>query len=144
MKEHKAMKNSNFKNALLGIVLAVAAAYLYFMFFFFFLVGARRNWSFFTFAPFLALYYTSWVVIPLGAALGMLVPKMAYGKSRWMAALQGTGLGAVAGLISAVCLLSAYGLWMGEGFIVMTVTAYSALWVGAYAFYRAQGQSLYR
>lgn len=138
------MKNSKIKDASLGIALAVAAAYLYAVFLFVFILGARWGWVVLTTGPLAALFYTSWAVIPLGAALGMLVPQLAHGKGRWMAALQGAGLGAGAGFLSSICLLAAYGLMWGEGLIVPSITVYSALWVGAYAFYRAQGQSIYR
>ena len=138
------MRNRNFKNALLGIALAIAAAYLYAVLIAVFILGARGFLVLFSTIPLVALFYTSWVVIPLGAALGMLIPPLAYGKSRGMAALQGAASGAAAGLISAVCLTSAYDLGWGGGFFVYSITAYCAVWVGAYAFYRAKGQSLYR
>jgi len=74
----------------------------------------------------------------------MLIPAVAYGKSRGMAALYGAGLGAFAGLLAVVCLISAYGLRWAGGLLLYSVGAYSGLWVGAYAAYRAKGQSLYR
>jgi hypothetical protein len=138
------MKNGNFKNALLGTILACIAAYLYFAGFI--LIVERWRWSprmLFLF-PFVVLFYVSWIVIPLGASLGMLIPRMAYGKARWVAALQGAALGGVAGLISILCLMSAYQQRSGEPFIVASIIAYCALWVGGYAFFRAKGQSLYR
>lgn len=139
------MKNRHLKNALLGICLALVAAYLYVAVVGVFIAGARGLSILFSSIPFVLLFYTSWVVIPLGAALGMLIPQIAAGKTRWMAALQGAALGAVAGLLSVVCLASANGIPVLEAtFIVLTMIAYCAIWVGAYAFYRAKGQSLYR
>lgn len=138
------MKNTTVKNALLGIAIALVAAYFFTVVFFTFIMGMRGMRALFSLIPLIGLLYTFWVVIPLGAALGMLIPKMVYGKSRWMAALQGAGLGAVSGLISFLCLDSVYELGMSEVPILLLAMAYSALWVGAYACWRAKGQSLYK
>jgi hypothetical protein len=138
------MKSQHIKNGLLGIALAIVAAYLYVVALAIYIEGPRGALVFFSTFPLMVLLYTSWIVIPLGAALGILIPPLASGKSRGMAALQGAALGAVSGLLSLLCLMSAYHLRRAETFIVLSVMAYCALWVGAYAFYRAKGQSLYR
>ena len=138
------MKNSKFKNALLGIVLALVAAYLYVVAFAIVIEGPRGWVVFFSIIPFVVLFYTSWVIIPLGAALGMLLPQMAYGKTRLQAALHGAIPGAVAGLVSVLALTSAYRLRMGTDLVLASVVVYCALWTSAYASYRAKGQRLYR
>jgi hypothetical protein len=137
------MKSKNIKNALLGIVLALTATYLYIVGVAVLIGGARGLRLAFTAIPFVVLFYISWVVIPSGAALGMLIPRIAYGKSRWMAALQGAVLGAVTGLLALFCLGAVYPFELRDNF-VMSVMVYCALWVGAYAALRVKGQSLYR
>jgi hypothetical protein len=143
MKERKRVKSKNIKNALLGIVLALVATYMYIVAVAVLIGGARGVPLAFSVIPFVVLFYTSWVVIPSGVALGMLIPRIAFGKTRWMAALQGAVLGAVTGLLALFCLGAVYPLELRDSF-VMSVIAYCALWVGAYAGFRAKGQSLYR
>jgi hypothetical protein len=74
----------------------------------------------------------------------MLIPPLVYGKSRWLAALQGAALGAVSGVISILCFSSVFRFGFVETPIILSVMVYCAVWVGAYAFYRAKGQSIYR
>lgn len=138
------MKTRHFKNALLGIALALAAAYLYFIGFVVFFEGARGWRIAATLIPLLAVFYTSWAVIPIGAALGMLIPRLAAGKSRGTAALHGALFGAGAGLVTGICLTSVFGFVWGTSPLILSMAVYSALWVGAYAFCRAQGESIYR
>ena len=138
------MKNTNVKNALLGMALSLVATYLFPVVLFTILDwpgGFRVIW---TVLPWWGLFYSSWLVIPLGVALGLLIPQVARGKSRWSAALHGAGLGAVAGLVSVFCFTSVYGFRGDTSILWLSVMAYSALWVGGYAFYRAKGQSPYR
>lgn len=145
MKEtEKIMKNTNGKNVLLGITLALAAAYLYPAFLFTLMEGPAGLEVLLSAFPLYGLMYSFWLVIPLGGALGMLIPKIAAGKNRWMAALQGAGLGAVGGLVAVYSFTSVYSLGPRVGILWVSVIAYCALWVGGYAFYRARGQSLYR
>jgi hypothetical protein len=145
MKEtEKMMKNTTVKNALLGIAIALIAAYLYPAFLFTLIEGPRGLEVLFSAFPLYGLFYSFWLVIPLGAALGMLIPKIAHGKNRWTAALQGAGLGAVGGLVAVYSFTSVHALGPRVGILWVTVIAYCALWVGGYAFYRARGQSLYR
>jgi hypothetical protein len=138
------MKNTYIKNAVLGIALALIAAYLFPAFLLFFFEGPGALLIMFSTIPLYGLYYSFWVVIPLGAALGILIPQIAYGKSRWVAALQGALYGMVAGLVSAFCFATTVLMGTRDPLIVLSVVAYSTLWVGAYAFFRAKGQSLYK
>jgi hypothetical protein len=136
------MKNKTVKNALLGIALALVAAYFYPIVLFTLLDGSVGFEVLFSLLPLYGVFYTSWIVIPLGAALGMLIPKIAYGKNRWVAALQGAGFGAIGGLASVLCFTSFVSF--DTSIFWISVPAYCAVWVGAYACYRAKGQSLYR
>lgn len=135
------MKNTNFKNALIGIAHTLVASYLFFLVFFSVILGTRGQ---ILLIPLLGFLYTFWIIIPLGVALGMLIPRIAYGKTRLMAALQGAGLGAISGLLSLLCLDSVYDIGLIEAIIVFPAMGYCALWVSAYACYRAKGQSLYK
>jgi hypothetical protein len=144
MKEREKMKSGHLKNALLGMVLAVIAAYLYIFAAAFFFAGPRAFRLLLSGITFMGIFYTSWVLLPLGAALGMLIPRIAYGKTRWIAALQGALLGAVSGFLAVLCLAAVYPLVGLIDSFIMSIMAYCALWVGAYAFWRAKGQSLYR
>jgi len=138
------MKSGNFKNALLGIILAIVAAYLFPVVLLTIFDWPRGFLVLFTAFPLFALFYVSWMVIPLGAALGMLIPQVAYGKARWKAALLGTGIGAFTGLVSVLTFTSVFRLHLLTDILFFSVIIYCALWVGAYAFYRAKGQSIYR
>jgi hypothetical protein len=137
------MKNENLKNAVLGTVLALAAAYTYAIGFALLVFEMRAPFNFLVGIPLLSLSYNFWIVIPLGIALGMLIPQIASGKARWVAALQGAALGGVGGLMAILCFASISGIGF-EGVIILSVMGYSALWVGGYAFYCAKNQSLYR
>jgi hypothetical protein len=136
------IKNSTIKNVLLGIALALVAAYFYPIVLVTLMDGTLGLEVLFSGLPLYGLFYTFWLVIPLGAALGMLIPKIAYGKNRWIAALQGAGFGAVGGLVSIFCFTSVFSL--GTDILWFSVIPYCAVWVGAYAWYCAKGQSLYR
>jgi phosphotransferase system glucose/maltose/N-acetylglucosamine-specific IIC component len=138
------MKNTTLKNALLGIALALVATYMFPIVLVTLAEWPRGFLILFSAAPLYVLLYTFWLVIPLGVALGMLIPQIARGKNRWMAALEGAGLGAVGGLAAVFCFTSVHSLWRITGMLWISVILYSALWVGGYAFYRAKGQSLYR
>lgn len=138
------MKKNFVRDALLGIAIALVAAYLYPAFLFTLMDGLDGLAVLLTTFPLFALSHGFWIVIPLGAALGMLVPKIASGKSRWTAALQGAALGAFAGLVSVYSFTSVNPLGPRTGVLWVTVIVYCAVWVGAYAFLRARGHSLYR
>lgn len=138
------MKSTTTKNALLGIAIAIVAAYMFPVFLVTLLEGWQGILLFFNGAPLLILIYTFWLVIPLGAALGILIPRMARGKNRWTAALQGAGFGAIAGLAAAFCFISTSELRKGGGILWILTIAYCALWVSGCGFYCAKNQSLYR
>lgn len=138
------MKNMTFTNVVRGIIIALVAAYMFPVV----LVTVFEGWQgvllFFSAVPLFGLFYTFWLVIPLGVALGMLIPQIARGKNRWLAALQGAGFGAVGGAVLLFCFASVFNLKWETGVIWMLVIIYCALWVGGYAFYCAKNQSLYR
>lgn len=138
------MKNSIVKNAFLGIALALVAAYLFPSVLFTMIEGPSGFLVLFTVIPLYGLLYSFWLVIPLGAALGMLIPQMAKGKSRWMAALHGAVLGAVGGFVTMFCFFSVFRIGRTTLSLWVLVLSYCALWVGGYAFLRAKGQSIYR
>jgi hypothetical protein len=138
------MKNRHFKNALLGIALAVVATYLFPAVLFTWVQGPSGLTVLFSLFPLYALLYTSWIVLPLSVGLGMLIPRIAIGKSRRAAALHGAGYGAIAGLVAMLAFASVFRVGPRDGVLWYTVISYCALWVGAYAFCRAKGQSLYR
>ncbi len=138
------MKNTTIKNALVGIAHALVAAYMFPVVVATFIEWPHGFLVLFSAIPLYSLFYTFWLVIPLGAALGMLIPQIAKGKDRWTAALQGAGFGAVGGFASVFCFTSVYSLRWGTTFFLISVTLYCALWVGGYAFYRAKSQTLYR
>lgn len=137
------MKNSIVKDILKGVALALVAAYLYPVVFLLFLDGPRGLLLLFSIIPFIGLLYSFWLVIPLGAALGLLIPRMAYGKTLWAATLQGALFGAAGGLVSFFCLINAHGLRFST-LVMISVAAYCALWTGVYAFIRAQRDNIYR
>jgi len=137
------VNNTTIKDVLLGIALALVAAYLFPAFLLVFLNGPSGVLVLFTGLPLLGLIHSYWLVIPLGVALGMLIPQIANGKNRWAAALQGAGFGAVGGLVSVYCFTSVFRFRSGLGVLWIAVIVYCALWVGGYASYRARGQSQY-
>jgi hypothetical protein len=139
------MNRTNFKNALLGVAIALAATYVFSIILLMVLLpGPRWFRGIFFPLPLVGLIYTSWLVIPLGAALGMLIPRIAAGKSRWAAALHGAGYGAVGGLAALMCFVSVYSLGPAPALLWVGVAAYSAVWVGAYAYIRAKAPVLHR
>ncbi len=138
------MNRTHVKNALLGVALALVATYMFPAVLFTLLLGPRALTVLFSPLPMRGLLYVSWIVVPLGAALGMLIPRIAVGKSRWTAALHGAGYGAVGGLAALLCFVSAYGLVSGPPLFWVAVAVYSAVWVGAYACVRAKAPVLHR
>ena len=136
------MNNTTIKNVLLGIALSLVAAYIFPIL----LLNLLGFVPPLTVIPLYALFYTIWLVLPLGASLGMLIPQIAKGKTLWMAALHGAGFGAVAGLASVFCLIYVFNLHREKelGLLWVSGILYCALWTGGYAFYRAKGRSLSR
>jgi hypothetical protein len=138
------MKKMSVRNALVGVVLALVAAYLYIVALSVYIEGPRGVTVFFSILPLIGLLYTFWLVIPLGIALGLLIPQLAYGKTRGMAALYGAVPGAVAGAVSILCLDSVYNARLSTDPVAAASVVYCAMWTSAYACYRAQGQRFYR
>ena len=136
------MKSRNLRNALVGTALALVAAYILPVL----LLKVLGFVGPLIIIPLYSYLYTCWLVIPLGAALGMFIPQMAKGKTRWMAALHGAGFGALAGLVSAFCLTSVFNLYRERGLGILWISGilYCALFVAGYAFYCAKSQRLYR
>ena len=138
------MKNTNVKNALIGVAIALVAAYSFPVVLVTLMMGSRGLRLLFSPVLLQALFYTSWIVIPLGVALGMLIPRMAAGKRRWVAALYGAGYGAVGGLAATICFSYVFGLEKETTPLAAAAVAYCAAWVGAYAFIRAKAPVRYR
>ena len=138
------MKHTNVKNALLGVVIALVAALLFPIVLVTLLVGPAGLRFVLSRALFVGLFYTSWLVVPLGAALGMLIPRIAAGKSRWAAALHGAGYGAAGGLALVIGLTPVFRAPFTPDMIWVAVIAYCAVWVGAYAYLRAKVPVLHR
>lgn len=132
------MKNMNVRNALLGVAIALVATYLFPAILFTLLEGPEGLQLLYSPLTINALYVTSWMVIPLGAALGVLIPRIASGKRRWVAALHGAGYGAVGGLAAIICFASIYLRRLEPDVLWVGVVTYCAVWVGAYAYIRAK------
>lgn len=137
------MKQSKFKNALVGIAHAIVAAYVFPAVYFLLWEGVNVFEVLFSGFPLFALSYCFWIVIPLGVALGMLIPQIANGKNRWQAALKGAIWGAFAGLVSVYTFTSVFPLGRETRLLWVSVIPYCAVWVGAYAYYCARRQRQY-
>ncbi|HEY0379508.1 MAG TPA: hypothetical protein VGC87_21500 [Pyrinomonadaceae bacterium] len=138
------MKNTNLRNALIGVAIALVAAYFFPAVFLTLAVGPEGIQILFSTLMLRLLLMTSWIFIPLGAALGMLIPRIAAGKGRWRAALDGAGYGAVGGLAAMICFASVFTPRMKPDVLWIAVVAYCAVWVGAYAYVRAHAPALHR
>ncbi|HWT01071.1 MAG TPA: hypothetical protein VN256_12560 [Pyrinomonadaceae bacterium] len=132
------MNSTNIKNALIGVGIALVAAYTFPAALLTLMMGPRGLMILFSSVPVVGLIYGSWILVPLGAALGMLIPRIAARKSRWQAALHGAGYGALGGLAAMICFASVYDIRPGLALLFVAAAAYSALWVGAYAYLRAK------
>ena len=138
------MKQTNIKNALIGVGIALVAALLFPIVLVALLVGPGGLRYVLTPALFVGLFYTSWLVVPLGAALGMLIPRIAAGKTRWAAALHGAGYGAAGGLALIIGLTPVFRAPLKPDMIWVAVITYCALCVGAYAYIRAKAPVAHR
>lgn len=138
------MNRTNVKNALLGVGIALVAALLFPIILVTLLVGPGGLRYVLSRALLVGLFYTSWLVIPLGAALGMLIPRIAAGKTRWAAALHGAGYGAAGGLALIIGLTPVFRAPFTPDLIWVAVIAYCAVWVGAYACIRAKAPVAHR
>ena len=132
------MNRTNIKDALLGVAIALVAAFLFPFVLTFLLAGPAGLRYVFSPMIFVVVLYTSWLTVPLGAALGMLIPRIVIGKTRWAAALHGAGYGAAGGLALLIGLTPVFrGPFMPD-FVWAAVITYCAVWVGAYAYLRAK------
>lgn len=139
------MERTTVKDMFQGIALSLVAAYFYPVVLFICLTGPSGIMVIFSGLPLNFLLYTFWLVIPLGASLGILIPRIAYNKTSLAAALHGAGFGALAGLIiiaftAAVIRIEPEAVVL----IVTSVVSYCAVVTGAYAYILAKGYSLYR
>lgn len=132
------MNRTHIKDALLGVAIALVAALLFPITLVFLLAGPEGLSFVLSPVLFVGLFYTSWLVVPLGAALGMLVPRVAAGKTRWAAALHGAGYGAAGGLALVIGLAPIFRAPFKPDWVWAAVVAYCAVWVGAYAYVRAK------
>jgi hypothetical protein len=138
------MNRTNVRDALLGVVIALVAAYLFPVVLLAPFYGPGALTILFSPIPIQALFYVSWIVVPLGAALGMLIPRVAAGKRRWVAALYGAGYGAVGGLAATLCFAAVFSPRSGPDPLLAAVVTYCAVWVGAYACIRAKAPVIHR
>lgn len=132
------MNRTNIKDALLGAGIALVAALLFPITLVLLLAGPEGLRFVLSPALFVGLFYTSWLVIPLGAALGMLIPRIAAGKTRRAAALYGAGYGAAGGLALIIGLAPFLRAPFKPDWFWAAVIAYCAVWVGAYGYVRAK------
>ncbi len=132
------MNRTNIKNALLGVAIALVAALLFPIVLVTLLVGPDGLRYVLSPVLFIGLFYISWLIIPLGVALGMLIPRIAAGKTRWTAALHGAGYGAAGGLALIFGLTPVFRAPFRPDWMWAAIIAYCAVWVGAYAYIRAK------
>jgi hypothetical protein len=134
------------KEALTGIFLALAAAY-----FFSVLTALQylpgRNlgvsiagslFTVFVFYPLFGLLYSFWFVIPIGAIIGVLIPKIARDYPRRTTVFYGLLLGVAVGITGSLALgfyigTPQNGYWR-DFFGVLVMSLYSAVWTGFYSF----------
>jgi hypothetical protein len=128
------------KDMFLGIIFALVAFYVYFTI----LIWNTQDAASFFISAFFLLLYTFWIVIPMGAVLGIIIPKMVYDKTPKLAALQGAAIGIAAAIIIVLGLSIFYGIsesWL-RGFL--QIAGYFVAWTTIYALTRARRSSLYR
>ena len=95
------------KNAIQGMAVSVLGAYVYAVLIIW--NGDSSSMSLhelFVTGPLFALSYTFWFIIPLGAAVGILIPKNVRGVSRGRAILYGLGFAVVVGGCVTIILLA--------------------------------------
>src|SRR5215207_680018 len=122
------MNRTNIKNALLGVAIALVAALLFPIALVIVLAGPDGLRFLISPVLLVGLFYTSWLVAPLGAALGMLIPRIAAGKTRWTAALHGAGYGAAGGLALMLGLTPFLHGPLTPDLLWAAVIAYCAVW----------------
>ncbi|HEY0099094.1 MAG TPA: DUF5957 family protein [Pyrinomonadaceae bacterium] len=132
------------KDALKGAGLALVAAYLFGCLLVLFSARGAPELSQVVVTGFAGLCFSFWFVIPIGMALGVLIPKLSAGRSVGAAATGGALLGVAAGFIGGI-LLSLFLDWFGIGFasgksrllyFPFVMGIYCAPWTSAYACFR--------
>ncbi len=150
------------RQVLKGIGVALIASYLYgFLVLLVFMVidvvghFARgspflvKDWTeSFLWLPFGAMTATLWFVVPVGVILGIKLPSRAYALAPKNAAIRGSAWGALLGCFGGLLLALVFSLTSGGGLrwsflgprldiialLATTMGAYSAMWVGAFAY----------
>ena len=132
------------KDTLKGIAIALVAAYFFgigFSLLFGFDDPMTKPGSIFIVIPIVGLLYTFWFVIPIGAVLGILIPKIARDYSRQASItyglLLGVAIGAVGSLaLSAIGITSGFrdGYWKDFAVLLLAMSLYSAFWTAGYAY----------
>src|SRR3954467_10518830 len=89
------------KQTWVGALSALGVAYAYVVLLMV-CAGERPSTEAYVLLPLWAVLHTSWFVIPVGAVLGLAIPRWFGGCSPAVAALAGAGVGALAGLLIAV------------------------------------------
>jgi hypothetical protein len=140
------------KDALKGIAIALTAAY------FFPIVcsplfgfgdpsnGLQRSlFILFISTPILGLIFTFWLVIPLGAVFGILIPQIARLQPRQTVMLYGLLLGLSGGtvvsiILSVVKILSGFrdGYWRDFAPFWLAMSVYSAVWTSLYTYWQGR------
>lgn len=140
------------KNALKGIAIALTAAY------FFPIVGSplfgfgdpsnglqKSLFILFIFTPIFGLIYSFWLVVPLGIALGSLIPQIARQQPRQTAILYGLLIGLLGGtalslILSAVKILPGFrdGYWRDFAIVLLAMSVYSAVWTSLYTYWQGR------
>ena len=129
-------------NLVKGVVSALLAAYIFIALYTFIPSDMSNFASSFIVIPIFGLLYTFWLVIPVGAVLGLVIPTMVNNRSRQTSVLYGGLLGAGVGaivciLLSLIGLLPALrnGVWLDFTVLLLAMMLYSAAWTGIYAFF---------
>jgi hypothetical protein len=134
------------KNALKGIAIALVAAYGFGIFFGLSFNSGRADIANSLFGgliviPIIGLLYSFWFVIPIGAILGILIPKIARNYSRKITLIYGLLIGLAIGItlsliLSAIGFTTGFrdGYWLDFISFLLATSIYSALWTMGYAY----------
>lgn len=149
-------------DVLLGVFLSLVAAYMFCIVAGIWTTTLDGRWAtadiadLFIGGPVFALAFTFWLVVPIGAILGSLIPALVKNKSVGMSILYGLVLGFVIGLLCAA--VGAYMIadvetissapipdtakwwstyWKEFFSLGYLTTPYSSLWITGYAFLRS-------
>ena len=153
-------------NALLGALLSLIAAYVLIVTFGLQNEIARFEWSsinpmdILIGAPIYTLAYTYWILIPVGALLGVVIPLLVRKKTRREALVYGILIGVTIGLVFGCFIAYDFAVgssagshdrvrWWGRFLGDFASSAplsivYCSIWTSAYAFIKAGGASVER